>query len=361
MLVILYSHATEEEIDNVLQMIEKLGYTGQPNPGVHRTVINVKGDIRAEDASRFMGLPGVMEVIRVTKPYRLADLEAHPDKTVIEVGDVEIGGSRPVILAGPCGVESLEQITDAAELIKDAGGDILRGGAYKPRTSPYSFQGLGVVGLRFLSEARRRTGLPIVSEAVDVETFDRVEEVVDIIQIGARNMQNYSLLKRAGRSCKPVLLKRGMWATLTELLSAAEYLMAEGNSRVILCERGVRTYNQHTRYTLDLGAIPELRRLTHLPLIVDPSHAAGKRHIVTPLAKAGLAVGADGILIEVHPDPENALVDGPQSLTPAMFRHFMKMVKRGISVTEQDSGFLDERCQTVPMASKTLTRRSPKE
>jgi 3-deoxy-7-phosphoheptulonate synthase len=223
-------------------------------------------------------------------------------------------------------VESEEQIVEGAKAVKDAGADILRGGAFKPRTSPYSFQGLGADGLRLLDEARRQTGLPVISEAVDVERFPVVEALVDIIQIGARNMQNYSLLKRAGRARKPILLKRGMWATLTELLSAAEYIMAEGNHDVILCERGIRTYVEYSRFTLDLNSIPELRRLTHLPLIVDPSHAAGKKSMVLPLARAGLAVGADGLIIEVHPHPEDALVDGSQSLTVDMFRKFMEEI-----------------------------------
>ncbi|MHA2119299.1 MAG: 3-deoxy-7-phosphoheptulonate synthase, partial [Candidatus Thorarchaeota archaeon] len=235
------------------------------------------------------------------------------------------------IIAGPCSVESRDQIMDAAVAVKDSGGDMLRGGAFKPRTSPYSFQGLGVDGLRLLDEARQKTGLPVVSEAIDVESFPAVEALVDVIQIGARNMQNYSLLKRAGRARKPVLLKRGLSATLSELLAAAEYIMAEGNHEVILCERGIRTYSDHSRFTLDLSSIPELRRLTHLPLIVDPSHAAGKRNMVIPLARAGLAVGADGIIMEVHPRPEEALVDGPQSLTLDMFHDFMEgLPKNGL-------------------------------
>ncbi len=328
MLVILYANATHEQMTEVLERIEKLGYKSHVNPGISRTVINVTGDVRVQDVSSFTGMPGVMRVIRVTKPYRLADIEVHPERTVVEVGGCEIGGKRPVVIAGPCSVESMDQMIEAAQLVKECGGDILRGGAFKPRTSPYSFQGLGNHGLSLLAEARRRTGLPVVSEAVDTESFPAVEAAVDIIQIGARNMQNYSLLKRAGRSRKPVLLKRGMWATLTELLSAAEYVMAEGNNQVILCERGMRTYNQYSRFTLDLCAIPELRSLTHLPVIVDPSHAAGKRNLVIPLARAGFAVGADGVMIEVHPNPTEALVDGPQSLTPVMFREFMTDIAR---------------------------------
>lgn len=319
----MYKSATEEQVKRVIEVIEQLGYTALPNPGLYRTVINIAGKVNPEDSGKLELLPGVMDVVTVTKPYHLVDIEEKPEGTVIEVGGVEIGGSRPIIIAGPCTVESREQIVEAAECVRDCGADILRGGAYKPRTSPYAFQGLGVEGLKLLDEARRKTGLPVISEAVDVECFDTVEAHVDIVQIGARNMQNYSLLKRAGRSRKPVLLKRGMSATLVELLSAAEYILAEGNHEVILCERGIRTYSDHSRFTLDLSAIPELRRLTHLPLIVDPSHAAGKRHMVLPLARAGLAVGADGIMVEVHPRPEEALVDGTQSITSEMFHDFM--------------------------------------
>lgn len=323
MLVIMYKAATEEQVNRVIQVIEQLGYTALSNPGFYRTVINIAGNVNPEDSGKLEMLPGVMEVVLITKTYHLADIEEKPEGTVVEVGDVEIGGRRPIFIAGPCAVETSEQIIEAAESVRECGADILRGGAYKPRTSPYAFQGLGVEGLRLLDEARRRTGLPVISEAVDVECFDAVEDHVDIVQIGARNMQNYTLLKRAGRSHKPVLLKRGMSATLAELLSAAEYVLSKGNHDVILCERGIRTYSDHSRFTLDLSAIPELRRLTHLPLIVDPSHAAGKRHMVLPLARAGLAVGADGIMIEVHPRPEEAIVDGTQSITPKMFGKFM--------------------------------------
>ncbi len=326
MLVVMYKNATEEQIEKVLEIVSELGYTPIPNPGAQRMVINITGEVDLLDSDRIEGLAGVMKVIRVTKPYRLADIEVKPDPTVIEVNDIEIGGSRRVIIAGPCSVESEEQIVETAKAVKDCGADILRGGAFKPRTSPYSFQGLGSEGLKHLEKARRRTGLPVVTEAVDVESFGLVEAAADIIQIGARNMQNYSLLKRAGKSSKPVLLKRGMWATLNELLAAAEYIMSEGNHEVILCERGIRTQSNHVRFTLDLASIPVLRGLTHLPLIVDPSHAAGKRDIVVPLARAGLAVGADGLIIEVHIRPEEALVDGAQSLTVEMFRDFMQSI-----------------------------------
>ncbi|MHA1948850.1 MAG: 3-deoxy-7-phosphoheptulonate synthase [Candidatus Thorarchaeota archaeon] len=327
MLVVMYKNATQEQIEKLLELVKELGYTPIPNPGAQRMVINITGDVDLLDSNRIEGLAGVMKVIHVTKPYRLADIEVRPDPTVIEVGDVEIGGGSTVVIAGPCSVESREQIVESAIAVKDCGGHILRGGAFKPRTSPYSFQGLGGEGLKHLEEARRRTGLPIITEAVDVETFGLVETTADIVQIGARNMQNYSLLKRAGRSPKPVLLKRGMWATLNELLAAAEYIMSEGNEEVILCERGIRTQDNHVRFTLDLASIPVLRGLTHLPLFVDPSHAAGKRHIVIPLARAGLAVGADGLIIEVHPKPEEALVDGAQSLTVDMFRGFMESIE----------------------------------
>jgi 3-deoxy-7-phosphoheptulonate synthase len=322
----MYKNATDEQMKNTLELIEELGYKGHMNPGINRTVINVTGNVDMTDASRLETLPGVMEVILVTKPYKLADIETKPEGTIVVVGDIEIGGKRPVIIAGPCSVETNEQIISAAESVRDSGADVLRGGAFKPRTSPYSFQGLGIEGLRMLEMARHHTCLPIISEALDIETFPAVEAIVDIIQIGARNMQNYSLLKRAGRSRKPILLKRGMWATLTELLAAAEYIMSEGNQNVILCERGIRTHSNHTRFTLDLSSIPVLRTMTHLPLIVDPSHAAGKRNLVIPLARAGLAVGADGIMVEVHPDPNTALVDGAQSLTLDMFGNFMNEI-----------------------------------
>ncbi len=324
MLVVMYNDASEKQIERVLEISEDLGYTAIPNPGARRMVINITGDVDLSNVSRLEGLAGVMKVIPVSKAYRLADIEVKSEPTVIEVGDIEIGGKKPVIIAGPCSVESYDQLLETAVAVKDCGCDILRGGAFKPRTSPYSFQGLGVEGLRILKDARQKTGLPIISEAVDIESFPAVEDAVDIIQIGARNMQNYSLLKRAGRSLKPVLLKRGISATLSELLSAAEYIMAEGNSNIILCERGIRTQNNHTRFTLDLSSIPVLRSMTHLPLFVDPSHAAGKRDIVIPLARAGLAVGSDGLIIEAHPRPDEALVDGSQSLTVEMLHDFME-------------------------------------
>ncbi len=323
MLVVMYKDASEEQIERVLEISEELGYTAIPNPGARRMVINITGEVDLSNISRLEGLVGVMKVIPVSKPYRLADVEVKSEPTVIEVGDVEIGGKKPVIIAGPCSVETHDILVETAIAVKDCGCDILRGGAFKPRTSPYSFQGLGVEGLKILEAARERTGLPVISEAVDTDSFSAVEAAVDIVQIGARNMQNYSLLKRAGRSHRPILLKRGISASLGELLSAAEYIMAEGNSNVILCERGIRTQCNHTRFTLDLSSIPVLRNMTHLPLFVDPSHAAGKRDIVIPLARAGLAIGSDGLIIEAHPRPDEAFVDGSQSLTIDMLQEFM--------------------------------------
>ncbi len=324
----LYKNATQEEVNRVIEVIEEFGYQALPNPGATRTVINIAGEVDLSDSNRLEGLPGVMKVIQVSKPYRLVDIEVKPEDTVVEVGGVEIGGRHPIIIAGPCSVESSEQLLTTARAVQEYGGNILRGGAFKPRTSPYSFQGLGADGLKLLAEARNITGLPVISEAIDTETFSLVESYVDIVQIGARNMQNFSLLKRAGRSAKPVMLKRGISATLSELLSAAEYIMSEGNHQVILCERGIRSYSDYSRFTLDLSAIPELRRLTHLPLIVDPSHAAGRRNMVIPLARAGLAVGADGIMVEIHPWPDRAWVDGPQALTLDVFRDFMERLEK---------------------------------
>ncbi|MCF2137887.1 MAG: 3-deoxy-7-phosphoheptulonate synthase [Candidatus Thorarchaeota archaeon] len=335
MLVVMYKNATRKQIEKVISTIEKMGLVSHIIPGRSRVAIGVTGNTGRVDAGQIEVLPGVMEVVHITKRYKLTSIEMKPDRTVIEVDGIEIGGSRPVIIAGPCAVESHEQLVEIAQSVRDEGADMLRGGAYKPRSSPYAFQGLGLAGLKILADAKKRTGLPIVSEALNIETFSLVEKYVDIIQIGARNMQNVELLKRAGRSKRPILLKRGLSATLEELLLAAEYIMSEGNYNVILCERGIRTYNRHTRFTLDLGAIPVLRTLTHLPLLVDPSHAAGRRDLVLPLARAGLAVGSDGLIIEVHSRPEEALSDGPQALTPEMFAKFMRELGRDRHQTTQ--------------------------
>jgi 3-deoxy-7-phosphoheptulonate synthase len=273
-------------------------------------------------------MEGVKEAIPVTRPYKLVSRETHPDSTVISIGDVKIGGGQPVIMAGPCAVESEEQALTIARIVKKCGARIFRGGAFKPRTSPYSFQGIGEKGLKILEKVRHETGLLIITEATDSENLAAVEKHTDIIQIGARNMQNYSLLRLAGRAKKPVLLKRGMAATIEEWLMAAEYIMSEGNSRVILCERGIRTFADNTRNTLDLSAIPSIKEASHLPIVIDPSHAAGRRDYVIPLSRGAIAVGADGLLVEVHNDPTHALSDGVQSLYPQQFEQLMKEIGR---------------------------------
>jgi 3-deoxy-7-phosphoheptulonate synthase len=314
------AQAGEEEISRVCRKIETLGFRPHIIPGAQRTAIGITGNQGTLDPAEFEGLPGVAEAIPVSKAYKLVSREVKPEDTVVEIAGVRVGGPELVLCAGPCAVESRDQILAAARAVKDAGASLLRGGAYKPRTSPYAFQGLGEEGLRLLAEARAETGLGIVTEVVDVETFDRVEETADCIQIGARNMQNFSLLRRAGRSRRPVLLKRGMSSTLDEFLMAAEYILSEGNYQVVLCERGVRTFADHTRNTLDLSVVPAVQRLSHLPIIADPSHGTGKRDKVHPMALAAVAAGAAGLIVEVHPNPDRALSDGYQSLDPAQFR-----------------------------------------
>jgi 3-deoxy-7-phosphoheptulonate synthase len=307
--------ATESDIDTVVQTITELGYKPHPMPGAQRTAIGITGNQGAVDASRFENLPGVAEAVRVSKPYKLVTLDLRPEKTVVRVGDAAIGGDELAIIAGPCAIESRAQALAIAESVRRSGARFFRGGAFKPRTSPYAFQGLGEEGMKILAEVRDTYGLKIVTEALDELGVDLVERYGDMIQIGARNMQNFSLLRRAGRSHLPILLKRGLAATLDEWLLAAEYIMSEGNYNVVLCERGVRTFAQHTRNTMDLAAIPAVRRISHLPVIVDPSHGTGKNYMVTPLARAGVAVGADGLIIEVHDQPDRALCDGAQALT----------------------------------------------
>jgi len=328
MLVVMQSDATPEQIERVSQVIRDLGFTPEPIPGKTRTAICVLNNPGAVDPNHFVGLPGVKEAIRVSKPYKLVSRETHRDGTVIRVGQAVIGGGELAVIAGPCAVESEQQALTIARKVKASGASLFRGGAFKPRTSPYSFQGLGEKGLDILVRVREETGLPIVTEAIDHEVCDLVEEKADVIQIGARNMQNYTLLRRAGRAAKPVLLKRGMSATIEEWLMAAEYILNEGNRQVILCERGVRTFAVHMRNTLDLGSIPVVKKLSHLPVLVDPSHAAGIREFVAPLAKGAASVGADGLMIEVHHEPEKALSDGPQSLLPEEFDRLMKEIKR---------------------------------
>src|SRR5438270_1002368 len=338
MLVVMQSHATEEQVREVCRKVEALGLRAHPIPGAQRTAIGITGNQGAVEAGSLEELPGVGEVIRVSKPYKLVSRDLKPDNTIIRFPNshVSIGGKDVVVMAGPCSIESREQALTVAEQVAAAGAHFLRGGAYKPRTSPYSFQGLGEEGLKIMAEARERFGLLIVTEAVDNESLNLVEEYADMIQIGARNMQNFSLLKRAGRARKPVLLKRGMSATLEEFLMAAEYILSEGNYNVALCERGVRTFADHTRNTLDLSVVPAVQRLSHLPILVDPSHGTGKRDKVLPLSRAAVAVGADGLLIEVHHDPDRALSDGMQSIYPEQFDELMTEIRQMASILHRN-------------------------
>jgi 3-deoxy-7-phosphoheptulonate synthase len=325
MLIVMRHGAPEEDIRRVSETIEEMGYQARPMPGKQRTTIGLVGNDGRVDGSRLAALPGVQEIIHVTKPYKQVSREWKPETTVVRLpGGLTVGGEEVVVMAGPCSVESESQILEAARVVREAGATVLRAGAYKPRSSPYSFQGMGRPGLKLLARAREETGLLIVTEAMDAEEMDFVAEVADIIQLGARNMQNYSLLKRAGRSGKPILLKRGLSATIQELLLSAEYILAEGNPNVILCERGVRGFDPATRNILDLSAIAVVHGLSHLPIIADPSHGTGHRDMVTPMARAAVAAGADGLLVEVHPSPDRALSDGAQSLYPGQFDLMMK-------------------------------------
>jgi 3-deoxy-7-phosphoheptulonate synthase len=325
MLVVMAPGATAEQVRDVVATIEELGYEARPMPGRQRTTVGLVGNDGRVDGSRIAALPGVAEIIHVTKPYKQVSREWKQEPTVIRLaGGVTIGGNDLAIMAGPCSVESEAQILEAARAVRAAGATILRGGAYKPRSSPYSFQGLGEEGLRLLALAREETGLLIVTEAMDAEQLDQVVEVADIVQIGARNMQNYSLLRSAGRSGKPILLKRGLSATIQDLLLSAEYILAEGNPNVVLCERGLRAFDSVTRNLFDLSAVPIVHHLSHLPIVADPSHGTGRRDMVIPMARAAVAAGADGLLIEVHPHPERALSDGAQSLDPAQFTTLMR-------------------------------------
>jgi 3-deoxy-7-phosphoheptulonate synthase len=327
MLIVMKADATERDVAEVVRVVTELGLRAHPLPGANRTAIGVTGNHGAVDATRFETMSGVAEAIRVTKPYKLISLDLKPEKTVVRVGDAAIGGDELALIAGPCAIESRAQAFAIAETVRRSGARFFRGGAYKPRTSPYAFQGLGEEGLKILADVREAYGLKIVTEALDEHGVDLVERYGDVIQLGARNMQNFSLLKRAGRSPLPVLLKRGLAATLDEWLLAAEYIMAEGNYNVVLCERGIRTFAQHTRNTLDLAAIPAVRRLSHLPVVIDPSHGTGKNYMVTPLARAGVATGADGLIIEVHDQPERALSDGAQALTLEQYEQLVTEVR----------------------------------
>ena len=328
MLVVMRQDATAEQIRGVQEAIEARGFKAHPIPGAQRTAIGVTGNKGALEAPALESLPGVLEVIPVSHAYKLVSREVKSEDTIVRVGTVEVGGPGLVLMAGPCAVESMEQMLTIARAVKAAGAHILRGGAFKPRTSPYSFQGLGEAGLRMLAEARDATGLPVVSEAIDVEGVDLLEKYADAIQVGARNMQNFSLLKRVGKSKKPVLLKRGLSATLEEFLMSAEYILSEGNYAVILCERGVRTFSDFSRNTLDLAIVPAVKQISHLPIFVDPSHGTGRRDKVAPLSRAAAAVGADGLIIEVHHDPNRALSDGPQSITPEMFEELVTDLRK---------------------------------
>jgi 3-deoxy-7-phosphoheptulonate synthase len=328
MLVVMKSHATPEEIQAVCDHIVQLGFRAHPLPGAQRTAIGITGNQGEVDRGNLESLSGVAEVIRVSKAYKLASRDVKEEDTVVRVGGAAIGGRDLAVIAGPCSIESREQAFAIAEQVAAAGAQFFRGGAYKPRTSPYAFQGLGLEALKIMAEIREKLGLRIVTEALDTETLELVAEWADVIQIGARNMQNFSLLKKAGRLRKPVLVKRGLSATMEEFLMAAEYVMSEGNYEVMLCERGVRTFADHARNTLDLSIVPALRHVSHLPILVDPSHGTGRRDSVLPMARAAIAAGADGILVEVHDHPEKALSDGPQSLFPAQFATMMQELEQ---------------------------------
>ena len=326
MLIVMKSDATQDQVDRVVEIIEVLGLRGHVLPGETRTAIGITGNKGSVDPAHFENVPGVAEAIRVTKPYKLISKDLRPEKSVVKVGNAEVGGEELAIIAGPCAVEYPEQVLKVAEAVAASGAKFFRGGAFKPRTSPYAFQGKGEDGLKILAEVRDRFGLNIVTEAMDERGIDLVEKYGDCIQIGARNLQNFSLLKYAGQARKPILLKRGMAATLDEFLLAAEYIMSEGNYDVILCERGIRTFADHARNTLDLSIVPALQRISHLPVIVDPSHGTGHNYMVNPMARAGVAVGADGLIIEVHPCPEEALCDGAQALTPLQYAELFAQV-----------------------------------
>jgi 3-deoxy-7-phosphoheptulonate synthase len=327
MLVVMRQNAEPSDVEAVVEKIRSLGLTPHAIPGAQRVAIGITGNKGGLDPSLFEGMPGVGEAIRVSQPFKLVSREVKPEDTVIDVGGALIGGPELAIMAGPCSVESEEQLLAAAHAVKKAGARFLRGGAFKPRTSPYEFQGLGEAGLKLLAEAREQTGLKVVTEVMDPDDLPACLEYADVLQLGARNMQNFSLLKRLGAVDKPVLLKRGPSATIREWLMAAEYIVAHGNQRVALCERGIRTFETMTRNTLDLNAVPILKALTHLPVIVDPSHGIGLRAHVPAMARAAIAAGADGIIVEVHPRPEKALSDGQQSLTPVEFEELMRQVR----------------------------------
>jgi len=355
MIIIMRTDAVLRQVEEVIQAVHRAGFRSFINPGVERKVIALLGAVDAQKvglADQFSVMPGVERVALISEPYKLASRETHPGDTIVDVAGVKIGGASLAIIAGPCSVESREQALEVASAVREAGAHLLRGGAYKPRTSPYSFQGLGRKGLEILAEARQRTGLPVVTEVIDPHDVRLVAEYADMLQVGARNMQNYPLLRRVGRAERPVLLKRGPGATIRDLLMACEYVMLEGNRQVVLCERGIITFENATRYTTDLNAVPVLARLTHLPVIVDPSHSTGDWRYVGAVAKGAVAAGADGLMVEVHPRPAEALSDGPQSLEPHRFAALMDELR----AIAQAVG----RTMAPPLAPKRRRRRPPK-
>lgn len=327
MIIVMRAGADAEQIENVIEKVHSFGLRTHPIYGVQKTVIGVIGDDKTRIVEKMQGMPGVEDIIPILQPYKFAGREAHPDNTVIQLGGVEIGSDAVVMMAGPCAVESREQLREIARTVKAGGASILRGGAYKPRTSPYSFQGLGEEALKYLAEAREETGLPVITEVTDPRNVELVSRYADILQVGARNMQNFVLLTEAGRSSKPVMLKRGPSSTIKDLLLAAEYVIIEGNRDVILCERGITTFETYTRNTLDLSAVPAIKQLSHLPVIVDPAHATGRTQLIEPLALAAIAAGADGVMVEVHTDPDAALCDSAQAMTLGQFDEMMTKMK----------------------------------
>jgi 3-deoxy-7-phosphoheptulonate synthase len=335
MIVVMLANASARHISDVIARIRELGYEVHLSEGKERTIIGVIGRGRPLDRDMLALMPGVQQVMPVSHPYKIASREYHPDDTLIPLNNIQVGGLDLALIAGPCSVESCEQIVDTAHAVKDAGATALRGGAFKPRTSPYSFQGLGEKGLRYLAEAREQTGLPVVTEVMDPQLVPLVCEYADVLQIGARNMQNYALLHAAGESQHPVLLKRGMSNTIEELLMAAEYILSHGNMRVMLCERGIRTFETYTRNTMDINAIPVLKHISHLPVIADPSHAVGKWEYIESITLAAVAAGADGVIVEVHLEPEMAQSDGRQSLKPERFAHLVAKIRQLAPVVDR--------------------------
>lgn len=328
MIVVMKKKATQDQVNHIIKWVESAGYSAHPSAGAERTIIGVVGDDRGKAQLKVAeSFSGVEKIMPILKPYKLASRESKEGNSVIRIGGVEIGGPEFVVIAGPCSIESEEQLMESARIVKKGGGDMLRGGAFKPRTSPYSFQGMEEAGLKLLKKAGEENGLPVVTEVLDTTDVDLVEEYTDIMQIGARNVQNFALLKKVGRAKKPVLLKRGMMTTIEEFLMSAEYIISSGNDNVILCERGIRTFETATRNTLDISAAPVLKELSHLPVIIDPSHACGDWKYVLPLTKAAVAVGADGVMIEIHPQPEEAFSDGAQSLKPKRYYQLMNEVR----------------------------------